>query len=300
MKVSLLTLLFLWSLGTFAQSNKEDDDKPENPYGTLHRFKLANAAFPDSKRENGHTYEGKTYSAAKHYQDSTVLVFVPSKFSPRSGTDVVLYLHGWHNSVDSALVQFNLINQFVQANRNAILVMPETARNAPDSYAGRLERPAGLQLLMNELVNRLIEKQVLRNTRIDHLVLAGHSGAYRGLAHLAQHGGLPVSEVYLFDGLYGQQHKFAQWLQKNPKARLVNIYTDGGGTFDHSEEFLADLKHWGLAPVAVKELEMSLADLEKGRVVFVHSPANHNEVLSRNNSLYKCLVTSPNLKEILE
>jgi hypothetical protein len=293
-RCALLLALFCFSTRAGAQ----DIDSTYLQYGTMLRLRLTNAPFPDNTRAEGHTHEGQTYPAARHYTDSTVLVFVPKKFAQRSTADVVLYVHGWRNNVDSAMSRFHIFQQFVQADKNAILIVPEVAKDAPDSHGGKLERNGGLAALVNEVFNELGKRQLLKSARVGTVVLAGHSGAYRPLAYMAQQGGLPVSEIYLLDGLYGQTHKFARWVDKNPKARLLIIYTETGGTKVISEEFYADLKHWGLDPAFHKELDASLADLEKNRIIFLQSTSSHDEVVYKNNTLYKFLATSPNFKEL--
>src|SRR5208282_3725691 len=46
-------------------------------YGQLLVTQMVSAPFPHPKRAEGHDYKGTNYSAADHYSDSTVAVFVP-------------------------------------------------------------------------------------------------------------------------------------------------------------------------------------------------------------------------------
>ncbi len=288
-----LLLALLWAT-TLAQAQEIDSTYLQ--YGTMLRLRLTNAPFPDNARAEGHTYEGTVYPAARHYADSTVLVFVPKKFAQRSATDLIYYFHGWRNNVDSALVKFHLLQQFVQSDKNAILIMPEVAKNVPDSHGGKLERVGGLAALTNEVMNELVQRQLVKATKVGSIALAGHSGAYRVMGFMAQQGGLPVNEIFVLDGLYNQLHKFAHWLEKNLKARFINIYTENGGTKINSEELMADFRQWGLDPAFYKELDASLADLEKNRIIFLQSTSGHDEVVYKNNTFYKFLATSPNLR----
>lgn len=277
-----------------------DTDTLYQSFGRIYRLQLTNAPFPSPERAKGHTYNGKFYSAEEHYNDSTVLVFVPKKFNPAREADAVVYFHGWYNNPDSALVQFNLINQFVQANKNAILIVPQGPKNAPDSFGGKLESAGMFAAFINEIFLKLAAAKVVRNNpRLGTIVLAGHSGGYRVIAHILMHGGMDIKEVYIFDGLYGHFEKFILWIDRNKSARFVAITSPAeGGTEKQSMEMMTVMKAWRIPFASFKELDASLTELEKNRVVFIQSILGHNEVLATGNALYKCLVTSNNLKDI--
>ncbi|MCS6969121.1 MAG: hypothetical protein RMJ44_10660 [Cytophagales bacterium] len=299
MRTLLVTLSLLL---TYYQAigQEIDSDTVYQSYGKLYRLYLANAPFPAAERAQGHTYNGKFYPAQEHYSDSTALVFVPRRFQTSREIDLVIYFHGWYNNVDSVLAQFNLINQFVQASKNAILILPQGPKNAPDSHGGKLEKAGIFAAFVNEVLLKLSNEKVIRgNPKIGTVVLAGHSGAYRVIAHILMHGGLEVKEVYLFDGLYGQFEKFILWIDRNKLGRFIAITSPAeGGTEQQSMEMMTVMKAWRIPFASFKEIDASLTELEKHRVVFIQSMLGHNEVVSTGNALYKCLVTSGNLKDL--
>jgi len=53
-----------------------------------------------------------------------------------------------------------------------------------------------------------------------------------------------IKEVYLFDALYGDTEKFSYWLD-HQKGKIINIYTEHGGTKQGCENLMADLTGWG-------------------------------------------------------
>jgi len=124
MRILLLLLLFLQCFASFAQ--KENELK-------LFRITSAYTSFPDTARAAGHTYNKVLYPAEKHYSDSSVLIAVPPQFKAGKHVDLIFWFHGWRNNIDTAAVYFELTKQFMASNRNAILVFPESAKNAPDS-----------------------------------------------------------------------------------------------------------------------------------------------------------------------
>ena len=95
--------------------------------------------FPHEKRAQGHSYEGKAYPADVHYADRTVAIFVPKGFRAGDVTDLVFYFHGWRNNVDDTFTQFKLAEQLAASGVNAVLVLAEGPKNAPDSFGGKLE-----------------------------------------------------------------------------------------------------------------------------------------------------------------
>jgi hypothetical protein len=258
--------------------------------GELLYLKSAHTEFPHPARDSGHTYSGKFYSAEGHYRDSTVGVFIPKNFRPGKSVDVVVHIHGWFNNVESTFVQFRLIEQFVESGVNAILLAPEGPKNAPDSFGGKLEQPDGFALLIRDVIAQLKRIKKIPHTQIGKVVLSGHSGAYRAMAFILQHGGFTekIKEVYLFDALYGQTEKFAYWLDHS-RGRLLNIYTDEGGTKSESELLAADLKSWRIPSVLLEEENVSNETLKKNRIVFIHTKLEHNDVLSSHNTFREFL-----------
>ena len=291
MKTLLTTVFIFFTLVCLAQ-NSEDK---YSIYGEIIRISSPFTPFPDSLRANGKVYQEKTYPAENHYQDSTVLIFVPKKFKATGKTDLVFYFHGWFNNVDTVLQQFKLIEQFVASGKNAILVIPETAKNAPDSYGGKIEKIGIFRKLAYSVMQALDQRKILKNDRIGSIVLAGHSGGYRAISYILLQGGLSVNEVYLFDGLYDQLEKFAVWILRE-KGRFVNIYAADGGTKDLSLRFSEDLAAWKIPFLKIDEKDCTLGDLESYSVCQIFTTLAHNDVVHLNNSFYKLLLTSPNLK----
>lgn len=260
---------------------------------------MKSAPFPHPKRAQGHTYDGKSYPAAQHYRDSSVMIFLPKSFHAARTLDVVVYLHGWNNCIDTANEQFRLAEQFSESRRNAVLVFPEGPRFAPDSFGGKLEDSCGLQRLLSETLETLRRTKNIK-ARLGNVILAGHSGAYRGMAYMLLRGGVSVREVWLFDALYGQTEKFAHWLETDCKrlhGRFVNIYTDGGGTKAETEKLMEDLTAWNVPFRVVEESDatkqiITRQDLKRFSAVFIHTDLSHNDVIARRSQFRQFLETS--------
>src|SRR5512141_756815 len=108
--------------------------------------------FPHEKRAKGHTYEGKAYPADLHYSDRTVAIFVPKGFRAADSTDLVFYFHGWRNNVDDTFGKFRVAEQLEGSGVNAVLVLAEGPKNAPDSSGGKLEETGVFASLVSDVL----------------------------------------------------------------------------------------------------------------------------------------------------
>jgi len=250
------------------------------------------AMFPHPKRANGHVYEGKAYPADPHYRDSTVVIFVPKGFRPGETTDLVFYFHGWENNVDRTLATFRIAEQVAASGVNAVLVLSEGPKDAPDSFGGRLEEAGTFSGLVTDVLATLKERGVIEKARPGSIVLAGHSGAFRVISFILLRGGLTanVREVYLFDALYGQVEKFAWWVDHS-RGRLVVIHTPKGGTRAQTLDFIDDLRAWEVPFAEVPESAVTAELLRKNRLVFIESPLAHDDVVAAREQLRTYLET---------
>ena len=249
--------------------------------------------FPHEKRATGHTYEGKAYPADVHYSDRTVAIFVPKGFRAGDATDLVFYFHGWRNNVDDTFMKFRVAEQLAASGVNAVLVLAEGPKNAPDSFGGKLEEKGVFTSLVSDVLSTLKARGVIESTKPGSIVLAGHSGAYRVMAFILTRGGLTanIREVYLFDALYGQSEKFAHWIDRFP-GKLVDIHTADGGTRGESLDLMDDLRAWDIPFVAVPESAVTQDLLRKNRLVFIDSALEHNDVVAAKEQFRAFLAAS--------
>src|SRR6476660_1219413 len=189
---------------------------------------MKSAPFPHKSREKGFVYNKVTIPREPHYTDSTVGLFIPRGFHRTPKVNVLVYLHGWSNNVRKAISEYKLREQIAASRQNIILIFPEGPRDATDSGCGKLEDKDGLKHLIEESLATLRAAGKIDREKIGHVLIAGHSGAYRGLACCADHGGLDaeLSGVCLLDSSYGNLDMFVNWVQKHPKGRFFSIFTD--------------------------------------------------------------------------
>ena len=250
---------------------------------TFHIYS-SHTSFPDTGRSNGHLYDSVLYTTSGHYQDSTVLIVAPRNLHAKKSVDLVFWFHGWRNNVDSAAVRYQLTKQFIASKRNAVLVLAETARNSPDSYGGKLENPGVFKALVADVMQGLKAQKLVRDKGASgHILLAGHSGAYRVMARIIKNGQMPIDEVMLFDALYAETDIFMDWIRADEAHRFVNLYTDHGGTLDETHAMMKGLDSGKVTYFQVEEAALVPADLDDNRLIFIHSLKPHDDIVSPDN-----------------
>lgn len=264
----------------------------------IFRITSSHTSFPDTARANGHLYNKVLYDANNHYRDSSVLIITPKKLNPNKKVDLVFWFHGWGNNIDTAASHFELIKQFAASRLNAILVLAETTKDAPDSYGGKLEYNNTFKELVADVIQKLKkEKAVSKKCEPGHILLAGHSGAYRVMAFILANGNMPVQEVILFDALYGQTDKYLSWIQSEKSHRFIDIYTDGGGTDGESKEIVKQLVRLNISIDTIEEKELTPQFVLTQKILFIHSPHQHNEIINDPDNFQLFLENTTFLKK---
>jgi len=249
--------------------------------GQLTIIQSSFSPFPHAERKNGHIYRDSLYSFEKHYNDSSVAIFIPNNYIQSISIDIVIYFHGWGNNIQKSIDKFKLLNQFSASNKNAIFVFPQGPKNSSDSFGGRLEEKDVFKKLVKEILQFLHKEKKVPTKIPGKIILAGHSGAYRVISFILNRGGLTanIAEVYLFDGFYGQFQKYSHWIEKY-NGRFVNIITPNGGTYNNSLNFLDDLEDWNVPFQRYDKNELSFAKLIKEKIIFIFTSLKHSEVIN--------------------
>ena len=275
-----LTVIFLTQVTTL-WAQKEP--------GRLYKFHLENAPFPEEGRANG--FNGVPYFG--HYDDNTVAVYVPPGYKDNGSIDFVFYFHGWYNTVDGVLSGFRMLDQFLEARKNAILVIPEGPKNAADSYYGKLEQENGFLNMMMEILDSLKGRKEIKETIPGKIVIACHSGGVRVLSKILRQGGVThqIRDVYLFDATYGYIDEYLDWLMTF-EGKLISIWTDGSGTRDGTMRMLQRLQDGGIPHLNTDEEKLTNDDLVYNRIVIIKTPLTHSDLVYLTGNFTRFLKTS--------
>jgi hypothetical protein len=296
MRVLILILLLTGSMVWAGET--PGDEKAQ--YGRFIIKSFATAPFPHPSRAGGHKYHADFYSAATNYSDSTVALFIPNGFRATDRIDFVVHFHGWRHTVTGTLKEYKLPDQLAASGKNAILVVPQGPYNSPDSAGGKLEDTNGFKRFMAEAMVTLKQQGVVsHDAEPGDIILSAHSGGYQVMSSILDHGGMSgqIKEVWMFDCLYARSEQFLAWAAHG--GRLLDIYTDHGGTLENSEAMIATLRQQGSPLLATNDVAVTSAELSTNRFVFMHTDMIHDDVMAKRKTFQSFLETSflPPIKE---
>ncbi len=260
--------------------------------GVTLTFALANAPFP---------------LLGAPYEDRSVLVFVPHHYRlPKDRRlDALIHFHGHNNTAEGAVHEHALREQLAESKQNAILIAPQGPVRAADSNGGKLEHKGGLRRMTDELARELAKPSLKRilgpsattaAKSFGTVCLSAHSGGYRVAAACLMQGEVEVTEVYLFDALYGAGPSFRAWLKagggKRRHHKLISTYATPPVRANNLV-LMAELRADGFNVLhELKPGELSRKALTDGRAIFIASPLDHGGVTHRHNNLRDCLYAS--------
>ncbi len=201
-----------------------------------------------------------------------VVAWRPAGYHPREG-GVVVYLHGYFTTVDQAVADHRLYEQFRQSGRNALFV-------APESPAWNGEDPVWPDLAA--LLGEVCRRTGLTPPR-GPVVVAAHSGGYRAtLPWLADE---RLEEILLLDGLYRGEERLRAWLEAPsgaPARRLVLVSDE---TRDRAEA-LAAATPGAVSLPRVPPLRPGLEGAARSaRLVSIRSQHPHMAIVERGEVL---------------
>lgn len=169
---------------------------------------------------------------ATAWNDTTVLVAVPSSFVGGPSTNVVTHLHGFNATIPATSDAQALVPLMAASGRDAVLVVPQGPVNAASGDFGQLVQPGGHADLVRDVISVLYRDGLTSWARTGEQVLTAHSGGYQATAAMLRHADLDVRAVHLFDALYADEATFEAFA--NGGGYLRSNWTTSGGTADNN------------------------------------------------------------------
>jgi hypothetical protein len=205
------------------------------------------------------------------YNDRHVLIAAGNDFDPNRPGALVVFFHGNQTTLARDVVERQqTVRQLAQSNLNGVLVAPQLALDANDSSAGNFWRPGAFAQFLDEAESKLADlypnasRAAFRRMPV---IIVAYSGGYLPAAYSLAQGGAEnrIRGVALFDALYGEEDKFAHWIEgARASAFFVSAYSSS--THDKNVALRARLQRDGVA------VQSGLPDgLRPGVVAFVDS-----------------------------
>lgn len=147
---------------------------------------------------------------------------------------LVVYLHGYYNNVDETWAQHRMADQFRDAGKSALYVVPE----APVSMDDDVKWPS-----LGDLLRAVFDQTGLRRPD-GPLVVIGHSAAYRTLVPWLEYP--PLDHVILLDAMYGNEQDYLEWLQRSKGHAWHRLTIVSQDTVRFAEPFTRRLRKDGV------------------------------------------------------
>jgi hypothetical protein len=238
----------------------------------------------DGERLGHNSARGGTYWEDQTYSDQRVLLHIPRGFDPRRPALMIVYFHGNEATLSRDVRKRQEVpRQVTESGLNAALVAPQFAVNALDSSPGRFWEPGAFAQFVNEAGERLTalygDDRARGAFHGAPIVVAAYSGGYSPAAFVLYSGHVDdrLRGVLLFDALYGEYDKFANWLTRRPPAFFVSAF--GKAARDDNATLQRLLKERGV------RFQQSLpSTLARGSVSFISvaDDIKHNDFMTES------------------
>jgi hypothetical protein len=190
----------------------------------------------------GHTSpRGGIYWEDMTYGDRRTLLAIPRGFDIQRPVAIIVFLHGnLANLARDVRDRQQVPRQVADSGLNAVLVAPQLARDAADSSSGRFWEPGLFAKYLNEAIDRLARLHGDPRARAAFeqapVILAAYSGGYQPVAFGLAVGGIAerVRGIILFDALFAEYEKFADWTARHPQAFFFSAYSKAARS-EHAE-----------------------------------------------------------------
>ena len=183
--------------------------------------------------QKGHrTARGAVLWEDETFNDSRVLLHIPSGFDINRPAVMVVFFHGHGaNLTRDVLNRQSVPEQISLSGVNAVLVAPQFAVDAADSSPGRFWQPGGFGRFVDEAGKKLakLNGNPAKAKQFANMpvIIVAYSGGYLPAAWSIRNGGLGprVRGLVLLDAVYGEIDTFAKWIKNSPSVFFVSAYT---------------------------------------------------------------------------
>jgi hypothetical protein len=193
----------------------------------------------------------------------SAIVHAAAGFDPRRPLHLVVFLHGYNGCVtvlmahgevqcrpgDPKVEGWDLGSYHAAAHTNTLFVVPQLALNKRDGRPGRFGLQGEFRAFLKELLAGPLTGLLGGPRSLSEIAsvdLMAHSGGYQTALAILEHGALGdlIKSVVLFDALYGEGPRFADYIEAHAATglRFVSIALANGIPAHENELLLARLR----------------------------------------------------------
>jgi hypothetical protein len=202
-----------------------------------------------------------------HTGNGSIHVWRPDGYDAQTA-GVVVYIHGYHTSIDQAWTEHHLAEQFQASGRNALFIAPEASQFEDDPIKWES---------LGELLNVVREIAGLPLPR-GPVVVAGHSGAYRTIVAWLPHS--HITCLIMLDALYRKEQEFRAWLRGPSDPPTRRIILVGYETAKNSDRFARRSQGGRRRAMIPEDVSQFSKQERQARVLYLRSQYDHMELVT--------------------
>lgn len=226
-----------------------------------------------------------------------VIVHRPPAFNPSIPYDIVVVLHGWSTCINVLMRRgitrcsegdredqgWGLEARFDDANRNALLVVPQLAYRSHEGHPGNFNREGFARSVVDEALEATRSRTGGATSAGASRVLAvAHSAGFETAFAMSSRSGFgdKLRRIALMDALYDVPEFFGRWARQSPLRSLVSLHTGGRPEANGSRLLTYARRALPSGTVTDRLGERSLeAAIASHRVVVTRVRSSHSEAL---------------------
>lgn len=236
----------------------------------------------------GMTCRGKL--AASVYPEE-IAIIIPVRYRVRAKADVLLHLHGFTDRSFTAILNDYKFEQLLaDSGRDVIMVIPYSTGQCT-TYINNFKSQDSFRKFLDAVGDLLNFAGLSSSSDIASLIGSGHSGAFEPIDYILKH--TDMSEVYLFDSMYGFQDDFADYAS-GLLHRFISAFMPGGKT--ETANFLAWKKlhpevpqgaaAWKAFRSSLLPVSPSTSEVKTVQTGFLQSDQDHSLTVTKYFALF--------------
>ena len=167
------------------------------------------------------------------------VVRLPKNFDPSKPINLVVYNHGWGDTVQSSFRNTNMNQQMDEAPPNTVLILPEwqAQAGASNGNQGRFREQGRFKAFLQEVLDKTPGLNGKTLNDVKNLDIISHSAGDNATLSEVNNNGLEkkITSITLLDSMYNTSTGFDNWIQSNiheiakGTKQFRNIYFDKAG-----------------------------------------------------------------------
>jgi len=230
------------------------------------RAEAQDAAIKPSGAAIEKALQGGRHFKINYPKMGSVHVWVPKGYV-RKTAGIVVYLHGYHTTVDKAFVDHKLAEQFSKSRQNALFIVPACPSGKDES------------VVWNSL-SQLKKSVQAANIRLPdgETVVIAHSGGFRTVRRWTDN--RLLKQIILLDAMYGGFNEFKEFIATGARAKNRRMILVTSDTDTQTRQFTKEFSFAVTRTGVPADYTGFTSREKKSRLLYVKSQYDHYGIVT--------------------